>query len=201
MKRSTARFIARNGVFVLAAAAIAGCSLRQPVLQQVIGDQQAAEIIQYDVVARFVAEASCGEDKIPSDAVRVDGLLLLLDRFTASEADYAIATLLQYYLGEGPNEILSCIVLRRGRDMIPQLHRARTAGNTACIETLGADSKRCLSSGDLNSRLDGFEESISAGRTCDLGQFASPPSLQPSLIAADSGRERVDPSHACLSER
>jgi hypothetical protein len=57
--------------------------------------------------------------------------------------------------------------------MIPELRRARAAGNAACVGLRGIHSSRCSSVADSNNRLDRFEQEIAGRKACDLQVRAS----------------------------
>lgn len=95
----------------------------------------------------------------------VKALLLLFDNMHSKESDQILAHLGSYYFGEDAGELYECIVLRRGKDMIPYLRRELETSD--CAERFARTSpKLCLSSEDRRMYLGGIVKELVRGKGC-----------------------------------
>jgi hypothetical protein len=93
-------------------------------------------------------------------------LLLLFDSWDGPEDVRALASLGSYYLGAHGGETYSCLVVRKGLAILPELKRQIEGHPTECSPRYGGSTDICLSEERRNSRLQEMIKRIEAGQTC-----------------------------------
>lgn len=95
-------------------------------------------------------------------------LLLLFDSWDKPEDLSALASLGSYYLGAHGGETYSCLVVRKGRAILPELKREMESHPTECSERYGEGTDICLTEERRSSPLQAMIKRIEAGQTCTL---------------------------------
>jgi hypothetical protein len=94
-------------------------------------------------------------------------LVLLFDEWDSNESLKALTQLTSWYLGTAGDEILHCIVVRKGERIRPLLDEARTRHQSECLAQAGSS---CLSAEDHAAVLLDLSQRIAGGERCEVPQ-------------------------------
>jgi hypothetical protein len=108
----------------------------------------------------------------------VTDLLLLFDSMRSKGSVETLAELTPYYFGEAPGEMYSCLLLRKGKALVPLISKLLASKRNECIEKFGPPKDRleglevpvCLADETYRSRLRSTLEGIRSGATCTIEQ-------------------------------
>jgi hypothetical protein len=94
-------------------------------------------------------------------------LLALFDTTSSPDSLRTLATFASFRLGTGFAEMYECVVLRKGRGMIPYLEANVTSGRDECDQTLGKTHPNlCFGLREYRANVRRLVESAKAGEGC-----------------------------------
>jgi hypothetical protein len=97
-------------------------------------------------------------------------LVLLFDAWDKPGDLQALASLSSYYLGAHGGETYSCLVVRKGRAILPELEQEMARRPSECSKRYGDKEGVCFSNETRISRLRGMIERIESNQTCTVEQ-------------------------------
>lgn len=103
-------------------------------------------------------------------------LLLLFDSMASPRSARTLASLAPYYLGEAAGEMYSCLVLRKGKSIMPALSQLASSNQNECIEKYGppetdpkgAKISPCLSDLEYRKRLRFLIQESESNQSCTI---------------------------------
>jgi hypothetical protein len=98
----------------------------------------------------------------------VINLLYLLDQRSTREDLRVLVNLSSYYLGESPAQTVSCLMIRKGKKLLPFLDEAVKSPQSACAKQtkISIQESVCIPSEILKARLAAVSKAISTGERC-----------------------------------
>ena len=95
-------------------------------------------------------------------------LMYLLDQRSSREDLRALVNLSSYYLGESPAQTVSCLMIRKGKKLLPFLNEAVKSPQSACAKQtkISVRENICIPSEILKARLVAVSKAISTGERC-----------------------------------
>lgn len=128
----------------------------------------APEIVKKAIVSYLVArvdnKAVAAAPELSDDVM---DLVLLFDAWDSSDALKTLASLSSYYAGESGGEIYSCIVIRKGHEILPYLE-LDMKGRGECASRFTDKQKLCVEEKWRVSRLRTLIDRINTGESCSV---------------------------------
>jgi hypothetical protein len=95
----------------------------------------------------------------------VNALLVLFDSMQSEASERILANLGSYYLGESAGELYECVVLRKGKRMVPYLRRELRYSDCA-RQTRGKYRNLCRSRANRQAYLGSIIQQLHQGKGC-----------------------------------
>jgi hypothetical protein len=148
---------------------------------------RAQQIIPSD--SELVIRAIISAKVAPTSDQHIDDvldLMIIFDHENRSADLKKFASLSDFYLGEWPGELYSCLAMRKGPRLLPYLSEALRSGNSACAERLSRDfssksrlrgtgnigASLCLSPTEHERRIEDLVRQINSKTRCSDGDLA-----------------------------
>ncbi len=98
----------------------------------------------------------------------IASLVLLLDGRSDPLTLQTLADLTSYYWGESGGEVFQCVVLRKGKAIVPFLQRSLDAPENDCHEALGENGSGCLQETEYRKGLRALLNAIARDERCAI---------------------------------
>lgn len=93
-------------------------------------------------------------------------MILLFDGRGDSRTLRTLADLVSYRLDGAAGEILSCVIQRKGRAMLPAFEEQLAKGGGDCLDAKGIDKRMCRNEEEYRSEVQSYIRAIKAGDPC-----------------------------------
>jgi hypothetical protein len=109
-----------------------------------------------------------------SHSLDVYNLLAQFDRLDSTASIEVLISFNSYYFGAAFGEMDECIVLRKGRPILPYLARQLASNRNECAGTLGkAHPRLCLSESEYRARVNMLIKYVRSGSGCSDEEMAN----------------------------
>ncbi len=100
-------------------------------------------------------------------SLEVNDLIALFDAMQSPECLRVLVSLNSYYLGESFGEMMECVVLRKGKLVLPSLSDQLSSNASECARELAeVHPQLCLSARDYRERVKRLLRSVRSGERC-----------------------------------
>lgn len=79
-----------------------------------------------------------------------------------------IVSLSHFELGTAPTEVYQCVVIRKGRRIVPVIERELRRMDNPCESEFGQGSPLCRSGGETEAALQFYRSEIESGTPCEI---------------------------------